>query len=118
MSEFHSASKLLQDIQIEYTRALDIGILQPIQVGTQQPSQRLTVLQWVLQMKGNVTSHDALIPGTEHPLVGPSSQSLLINICMQAARAMVTALPWFMNPLAVGASVGESDQQLTSVVTC
>ena len=32
MSEFHSASKLLQDIQIEYTRALDIGILKPVQV--------------------------------------------------------------------------------------
>ena len=32
MSEFHSASKLLQDIQIQYTYALDLRILQPVQL--------------------------------------------------------------------------------------
>ena len=42
MTDFHSASKLLQDIQIEYTCALDLTILRPVQVRSQQnPAPRV-----------------------------------------------------------------------------
>ena len=55
MSEFHSASKLLQDIQIEYTRALDISILKPVQVHT--PSRPLLITMhpqsWCQHSKSN-----------------------------------------------------------------